>query len=208
MGAFSRNLRSETENMNKNMERLAIGGGALVLGLLLGWAVRGVATYNVATETTTPYDDWRTYCPAAAVEQTSCEVMGDVVDPALKATVARISIVYDMRNKEKPGQEMIAFMLPHDVLLDAGVGVQVGKDPVKVFQYRTCNNVGCLAVTPLEPAMKSALRSNTETKISFTGAAANAKAQTLAVSFKGFNSALSAYERGEGRRSSMFWRFF
>ena len=174
--------------MDKNIERLAIGGGALVLGLLLGWAVRGVATYNVATEATTTYEDWRTYCPPATTATASCEVLGDVVDPALKATVARISIVKDMKNN---GAEMIAFMLPHDVL-----------------PYRTCNNVGCLAVVPLEDAMRSALRSNTETKISFTGAAPNAKPQTLIVSFKGFNSALSAYERGEGRRSSMIRRIF
>ena len=191
--------------MDKNIERLAIGGGALVLGLLLGWAVRGVATYNVATEATTTYEDWRTYCPPATTATASCEVLGDVVDPALKATVARISIVKDMKNN---GAEMIAFMLPHDVLLDAGVGVQTGKDPVKVLQYRTCNNVGCLAVVPLEAELRSALRSNTETKLSFTGAAPNAKPQTLTVSFKGFNSALSAYERGEGRRSSMIRRIF
>jgi invasion protein IalB len=189
--------------MNKNMKRLAIGGGALVLGLLLGWAVRGVATYNVNSSFNTTYDDWRAFCPPAATEAASCEAMGDVVDPNLKATVARISIV---RDKKAENKEMIAFMLPHDVLLDAGVGVQVGKEAVKVFQYRTCNDVGCIAIVPLEPEMKSALRSNTETKISFTGAQPNSKAQTLTVSFKGFNSALSAYERGESRRTSAFWR--
>ena len=99
--------------MNKNMERLAIGGGALVLGLLLGWMVRGVTTYNAATESTTPYDDWRTYCPPAKIDGASCEMMGDVVDPNLKATVARISIIKDAKApKDKPNAEIIAFTLP------------------------------------------------------------------------------------------------
>ena len=103
--------------MKMNTERLAIGGGALVLGLLLGWAVRGVATYNVNSSFNTAYDDWRAFCPPAATEAASCEAMGDVVDTNLKATVARISIV---RDKKADNKEMIAFMLPHDVLLDAG----------------------------------------------------------------------------------------
>ncbi len=191
------------------MERLAIGGGALVLGLLLGWMVRGVTTYNAATESTTPYDDWRTYCPPAKIDSASCEMMGDVVDPNLKATVARISIVKDPKApKDKPNAEIIAFTLPLDVLLDRGVGVQIGKDPVKVVKYRTCNNVGCVAVTPLEPAMLNAMLAGTETKLSFIGAQSNAKAQTLTVSFKGFNDARSAYTRGNSKRASWFWRMW
>jgi invasion protein IalB len=194
--------------MDKNIERLAIGGGALVLGLLLGWAVRGITTYNTGTESTTVYEDWRTFCPQAKVENVSCEVMGDIIDPTSKATVARISILKDTKNKENPNAELIAFMLPYDVLLDAGVGLQIGKEAVKVVPYRSCNNVGCLAVQPLDDATRSALKSNTETKISFTGAQPNAKPQTVAVSFKGFNSAFGAYNTGNGRRTSAFWRLF
>jgi len=194
--------------MNKNIERLAIGGGALVLGLLLGWAVRGVATYNVATESTTPYQDWRTYCPPATTENVSCELMGDVTDPAQKAVVARISIVKDRRNKENPEQELLALTVPLNVLLEPGVGLQIGKEPVKVFKFRTCNNVGCIATAPLEPAVLDAMESGTETRISFTGAQPNDKPQSLAVSYNGFDAAHSAYKRGNRQRDSWFWRLF
>jgi invasion protein IalB len=194
--------------MDKNIERLVTGGGALVLGLLLGWAVHGLTGYNTGTESTTVYEDWRTFCPQAKTENLSCEVMGDVVDPAAKATKARVSIVKDTKNKENPDAELIAFMVPHNVLLEAGLGLQIGKDPVKVVPYRSCNNVGCLAVQPLDDATRSALNSNTETKISFTGAQPNDKPQTFTVSFKGFSPAFSAYNWGNRRRNSAFWRMF
>jgi invasion protein IalB len=198
--------------MNNNIERLAIGGGALVLGLLLGWGLRGVATYNVATETTTPYQDWRTYCPPAATENVSCELMGDVRDTTatgdVKPIVARISVIKDFRNKENPGLETIALTLPLNVLLDPGVGLQIGKEPVKVFKYRTCNNVGCIAIAPLDETILDAMQSGAETRISFTGAQPNDKARTLTVSYNGFDDAHSAYKRGNSRRDSWFWRLF
>ena len=190
------------------MERLAIGGGALVLGLLAGWMVRGVATYNTGTESNTVYNDWRVFCPQARIENVSCEISGDVVDPELKATVARISIAKDPRNKENPNAEVIAFTLPHNVLLQNGVGLQIGKDPARTVKYRSCNQASCVAIMPLEPAILSAMQAGTDTKISFIGAMPNSKAQTLTVSYNGFNAALSAYNRGNGKRSSWFWRLW
>jgi len=198
--------------MNKNIERLAIGGGALVLGLLVGWGVRGVATYNGATESTTPYGQWRTYCPPAIADSVSCELMGDIRategEGEVKPVVARISIVKDRTNKENPNQEMLALTVPLNVLIEPGVGLQIGKEPVKVFKLRTCNNVGCVATAPLEPAVLDALEANTETRVSFTGAQPGDKPQSLVVSFDGFGGAYSAYKRGNSRRESWFWRLF
>jgi invasion protein IalB len=194
--------------MNLNMERLAIGGGALVLGLLAGWMVRGVATYSTTMESNTVYNDWRVLCPQAQAETLSCEISGDVVDPEQKATVARISIAKDPRNKENPNAEVIAYALPHNVLLQNGLGVQVGKEPVKTIKYRSCNMTSCVAIAPLDEATLNAMRAGTETKLSFIGAQPNAKAQTYTVSFNGFNDALSAYRRGNSKRTSWFWRMW
>jgi len=167
-----------------------------------------VATYNVSSESSTVYEDWRTFCPQAKIEGVSCEMSGDVVDPALKATLARISIVKDVKNKENPNAEIIAFSVPLNVLLQNGVGVQVGKDKVKVVKYRSCNTSSCVALMPLEPAMLSAMQAGTETKISFMSSQPNAKPQTATVSYKGFNDARSAYSRGNSKRSSWFWRMW
>lgn len=194
--------------MNLNIERLAIGGGALVLGLLAGWMIRGVATYNTASEISTAYNDWRVFCPQAQVENASCAISGDVIDPEQKAAVARISIAKDTKNKENPDAEVIAFTLPLNVLLQNGVGVQIGKEPVKTIKYRSCNQQACLAITPLDDAMLSAMQAGTETKISFIGAQPNAKVQSYTVSYNGFNAARSAYNRGNSKRTSWFWRMW
>ena len=99
-------------------------------------------------------------------------------------------------------------MLLPNVLLPNGVGVQIGKDPVKVIKYRSCNGQGCVAITPLEPAMLYAMQAGTETKLSFIGAQPNAKAQTLTVSYKGFSAARRGYTSGNGKRDSWFWRMW
>ncbi len=67
----------------KNLtERLVIGGVALLVGLLLGWMVRGVATYNNNAAVLASYEDWRVTCPAASVEKTTCELSTDIMDKA------------------------------------------------------------------------------------------------------------------------------
>jgi invasion protein IalB len=194
--------------MNLNMERLAIGGGALVLGLLAGWMVRGVATYNTFAETSTVYEDWRLFCPQARLEGAACEISTDVIDPASKTAIARITIGRDFKNKENPKAEVIAYVLPHNVDLTRNIGVQVGKEPLKTVKYRSCNASACVAIVPLEPAMLNAMQAGTETKLSFIGTQPNAKAQTVAVSYKGFSAARRAYSRGNGKRTSWFWRLW
>ena len=49
------------------IERLTVGVGivALLVGLLVGWMVRGVTTYNIHAAQVASYDDWRVACPAA-----------------------------------------------------------------------------------------------------------------------------------------------
>src|SRR6202012_5845242 len=116
--------------MNKTTERLAIGGVALLIGLLLGWMGRGVATYNSAMDTVASYDDWRTACAAAKNKDVPCEMVQDVLNDKTHATVARISITKDKN------QPVIGFTLPFGVALEPGIGLQIGKDPVKVYPYR------------------------------------------------------------------------
>ena len=112
--------------MSKMTERLVVGGVALVAGLLLGWMIRGPATYNVATQTITTYQDWRTACPAANQKDAPCEMIQDILDPKSKGTVARIAITRDGK------KQMIGFTLPFGVALEAGIGLRIGKDPVSL----------------------------------------------------------------------------
>jgi invasion protein IalB len=189
-------------NLMKNMtERLVVGGVALLAGLLLGWMVRGVATYNTHAATVAAYDDWRVACPAAETKEGICEMSSDVVDPSQNSPIARITITHD-----KTGKALIGFMLPHGVALEAGMGLQIGKDPVKVIQYRTCTQVGCIATADLDDKLSDALRNASDAKILF--ASLDGKPVGEAISFKGYRKSFSALKSSEARRKNWFWRLW
>ena len=58
---------------------------------------------------------------------------------------------------DKDGKQVMGFTLPFGVALEAGMGMRIGKDPVKVIQYRTCNSVGCVATVPFDDALSKSL---------------------------------------------------
>ena len=182
-------------------ERLIVGGVALLIGLLLGWAVRGVATYNVKAATVATYDDWRVACPAAEQKEGSCELVTEVIDKQQGSPIARITITTDKDNKQ-----IVGFTLPHGVALEAGMGLQIGKDPVKVFPYRTCTQLGCIATAPYDDNLAKALKGASDAKVMF--ATLEGKPVGIPMSFKGYGKALSAWKGGEAKRHSVFWRLF
>jgi invasion protein IalB len=191
--------------MNKNSERLVIGVVALLAGLLLGWMVRGLTTYNTATETATAYDDWRVVCPAAKTADANCAMAAAVIDPGAKTPIANISITRD--NKQ---QQVIGFTLPLDVALEPGIGLQIGKEPLKQYAYRTCNTDGCIVVAPADDKLIASLSGAgpNDVKLLAIGAGSNGKPVALPVSVKGFSVARRAYLGSEARRHSWFWRLW
>lgn len=189
--------------MKSTTERLVVGGVALLVGLLVGWMVRGVATYSTQTGTAGVYDDWRTACPAASVKA-SCQMMSDVMDtsaPGAAAPLARITITVDNTNKP-----IMGFTLPFGVALQAGMGLQIGKDPVKVYQYRTCMNDGCIAVTPFDDKLEKALSGTDDVHLLFAGL--DGKPVSVPISLKGYNAARHAYLSTDAKRHSWFWRLW
>ena len=182
-------------------ERLIVGGVALLVGLLLGWMVRGVATYNVSAATVATYDDWRVACPAAETKEAACELVTEVTDKQSGQTVARTTITSD-----RDGKQLIGFTVPHGVALEAGMGLQVGKDPVKVFPFRTCNQLGCIATAAFDDKMAAAMKSAGDAKVMF--ATLEARRIEIPVSFKGYSKAMSAWKGGEAKRHSWFWRLW
>jgi invasion protein IalB len=187
--------------MKNQTERLVVGGVALLIGLLLGWMVRGVGTYNTKLASINPVDDWRITCPAAETKDSWCELTSDIVDPAQKSTVARMVITTD-----KDGKNVMGFTLPHGVALEAGMGLRIGKEPVKVYPYRTCNSVGCIAVTPWTDALANSLKNADDVAVMFAGL--DGKPVSVPMSFKGYSKSYSAWKSAEARRHSWFWRLW
>jgi invasion protein IalB len=189
-------------------DRLIVGGAALLVGLLAGWMVRGAATYNVHAASIASYEDWRVACPAAVAGPTdpkdvNCELSTDVVDKAQAngSVLGRVSITTD-----KDGKKTMGFILPFGVALEAGMGLRIGKDPVKVYQYRTCNTVGCIATTPFDDALAAALNGSGDAAVMVAGL--DGKAVSVPMSFKGYKKSLAAWKSGEAKRKSWFWRLW
>jgi len=189
------------------IERLIIGGAALLVGLLLGWMVRGVATYNVHQASIATYDDWRVACPAAEATAENvaahCELSTDVVDKSQGTpnAVARATITTD-----KDGKQLIGFVLPYGVALEAGMGLKIGKDPVKVYQYRTCNTIGCIVTTPFDDKLAGSLKATDDASVMFAGL--DGKPVSVPISFKGYQRSMSSWKSQEARRASWFWRLW
>jgi invasion protein IalB len=183
------------------IERLIVGGVALLVGLLVGWMVRGVVSYNIHAASVVSYDDWHVACPAADNKDLHCELSTDVVDrsQATPNPVARAAI-----SVNKDGKETLSFVLPFGVALEAGMGLRIGKDPVKVYQYRTCNSLGCIADTPFDSTLAGALNNADDVALMFAGL--DGKPVSVPMSFKGYQKSLSAWKSADARRNSWFWR--
>jgi invasion protein IalB len=188
------------------IERLIVGGVALLVGLLLGWMGRGLATYNVHEASIASYEDWRVACPASETKDASCELSTDVIDKSQGTpnAVARATITTD-----KDGKQVMGFVLPYGVALEAGMGLRIGKDPkvpVKVYQYRTCNTVGCIATTPFDDALASSLKSADDAAVMFAGL--DGKPVAVPMSFKGYQKSLAAWKSADAKRHNWFWRLW
>jgi invasion protein IalB len=187
------------------IERLSIGVGigALLVGLLAGWMVRGVATYNVHQASIAAYDDWRVACPASETKDTNCELSTDVVDKSQGTpnAVARATITTD-----KDGKQLLGFVLPYGVALEAGMGLKIGKDPVKIIQYRTCNTVGCIATTAFDDTLANSLKGTDDASVMFAGL--DGKPVSVPMSFKGYQQSLAVWKSSDARRKSWFWRLW
>lgn len=186
----------------KNLtERLVIGGVALLVGLLAGWMVRGVTTYNTNAAVLASYEDWRVTCPAASVDKAACELSADIMDKNQPNPVARVTVTTD-----PDGKKFVGFHMPLGVALEAGMGLTLGKDPVKVYPYRTCNAIGCIATTPFDEKLAASLSGATEANVAF--ATLEGKPIAMPLSMKGYQKGLRAMQSADAKRHSWFWRLW
>ncbi len=186
--------------MNKLTERLVLGAVALVIGLVIGWAVRGVATYNANSQTVSSYQDWRTACPPASLKDQKCQMIQDVLDGKTGTTVAQIAIGTD------GGKDEMVATLPLGLALEPGVGLILGTDPVRVFPYRTCSQTGCIAVLVLDDKASASLKSSKDGRVLVAGL--DGKPVAIPLSLKGYGDAMSAWRSNEAKRGSWFWRLW
>lgn len=187
--------------MKKWVERAVLGGVALVIGVGLGWAVRGVATYPANLQTVATFDDWRIACPPASTKDQDCRMIEQVMDSRTNQSVLQMAM-----GTEK-GKTVLDVSVPLGVLLTAGVGLSFDdqKEPT-VFQFRTCTQTGCIGHLEVDDKVKANFGTAKEGKVLVAGM--DGKVVAIPVSLKGYPQAARAYRGAEARRNSWVWRLF
>lgn len=188
--------------MNQMTERLVVGGGALVVGLLIGWTVHGLTGYDTAQESATTYDNWRVVCPAPKNAALHCHMEQDSIETKTGQQISSVSIGTD---KDKP---VVLITVPLGVALPAGVDVSFGGDKATKVPYRTCTAAGCIAEINLDAKLQANFDGAKDGKAVFVFPTADAKPVTVPISLKGFNVAQRAYRNAEAKRGSWFWRMW
>jgi invasion protein IalB len=186
--------------MTNVTQKLVIGAIALVVGLLIGWAVRGVVGYNTGTQSVTAYGSWRVACPAARQPNLNCEIVQDILDSQTQQEIVRIAI-----GKMPNGKSAVDLVMPLGVALEPGVGLILGTAPVRTAKYRTCTQQGCIVDIPIDQKLQASFDAGKDGRLLFAGVS-DTKPIAIPVSLTGFAAAQRAYHREEAKRASWFWR--
>jgi invasion protein IalB len=184
--------------MNTWVKSGVLGVAALVIGLALGWAIRGVATYPANTQTVTAFGDWRAACPPAGSKDQNCSMIEQIMDSRTGQSVVQVGVA------TVKGKSTLSINVPLGVLLPAGAGLVLGSDQPRIFAYRTCTQQGCIADLPLDEKTLASLNSVKDGKVLVAGM--DQKAVAIPISLKGYTDAARALHNAEQRRSSWLWR--
>jgi invasion protein IalB len=185
-----------TDQMRPWLMRGVIALVFLILGVALGWVLRGPGSSSNVGRILV-YDDWRLVCPKDDEPKASCQLATELVDQKSGTPLAQLALT---RVDDKP---TVSIRVPLTVLIPAGVGLQFGSD-TKSYQYATCSPVGCFAFIPADDKLLDQLKSASSVSVVVT-VSQNGKSAALPMSTKGYADGLKALNNIEGRRHS-WWR--
>ena len=169
-----------------------------LVGGIAGWIGRGVLAGPADVPTMMVYQDWRLLCPASKDKDNSCELSQDVINERAHARVARLVVL-----KDKDKSTVLAVTVPLEVLLEPGMGLKIGEDQPRIYQYKTCTEEGCLAVIPVDDQIEKSLGKASDAGVIVAGQ--DGKAVELPFSMKGYAEARHAFLNNEAKRKS-WWR--
>jgi invasion protein IalB len=178
--------------------RIVITVVIFIVGGIAGWIGHGVLAGPADVPTMMIYQDWRLLCPASKDKDNSCELSQDVISEKAHARVARLVIL-----KDKDKSTVLAVTVPLEVLLEPGIGLKIGNEQPRIYQYKTCTEEGCLAVVPVDEQIEQALAKAPNAGIIVAGQ--DGKGVELPFAMKGYIEAHHAFLSNEAKRKS-WWR--
>lgn len=184
-------------DMNSVTMRSILAAVLLLVGLAAGWFGHQAIRSTSDIPTIALYQDWRLACPPSSEKEGSCEMQQDVLDSKTHSELARLSI-FSLK-----GDRTMIITVPYNVLLEPGLALSFGTAKPLVYQYETCNGVGCVARVKVDDALLASLGGTSPGRVLFAGL--DGKPVGLPFSSKGFNDASAAFDGAEARRHS-WWR--
>lgn len=170
---------------------LLVAGGVITL---VGQRLLGGMPANEVRITT--YQDWRVICPAVTANTPNCTLSSEVTrGPGGNLLTLSMS-------DPNPGSTM-SLIVPHGVLLEPGLAVTIGSEPMRVRPYETCTNAGCIALMTVDADTLKALQSNMAGQVT-VAAPNNPQPLSIPFSLKGFADGYTSLVREHARRTGFF----
>lgn len=191
-----------TDQMSKppargNQMSLAVLGG-IALGIFLVGGAIGYFLHGTPKQVAriSFYKDWRVACPADDDAKSNCALATDISDPKSGTRLAQLTWGVEAG---KPQNHVIVVNVPLTVLIEPGLGLQIGSD-TQTFKYATCLQNGCVATIPVTDKLIQQLDGASSVGLVVT--AESGRSFTLPVSVNGYKDALAAMNATESHRKS------
>ncbi|MDR5868570.1 invasion associated locus B family protein [Halomonas koreensis] len=167
-------------------KRLASGLTGLLL--LMTWATAALAQTSVSSEDarrdydSERFQQWEVRCPTGGAAG-QCSMTQLITAPDGNQPLMRVIIA----QPPQADHPVMTFLLPLGVRLAPGLQLSVDDGEGVGFPYQVCDQPGCRADLPLEPALLQRLRGGTDATLSLIDPRGNRR--DLTISLMGFTAA-------------------
>jgi invasion protein IalB len=173
----------------------------LVVGLIVGWVGHGAAFPPGRTATASSFGDWTLTCPPYKEDKSSCALSSPVVEPQSKMQIANLMLV----RQDGAMKMLVTFPLNLNILLEPGLGLVVGSDPMRTYHYETCAPSGCAALIPVDDKLMQSLRGAKNAQLVFAIPTKDRKPINMSFPLGAFSTGADAFDDNEKMRHS-WWR--
>jgi invasion protein IalB len=182
---------------NHTLALVLVGLGCFALGAIA--AALGIHFWQAAhdfrgTVPTTAYiQDWELNCPPTTETGSGCSLQKIVLRPGTNITLAELRIARGV------AADTLTIDVPLGVLLGPGLAFSTGSGPAVVVPYTTCDQTGCIAITPLTANERTQMENSAGGQITIMGL--DGRQAPLDYSLKGFAEAMRERDKDWRRRS-------
>lgn len=168
-----------------NTVLIAIGTFVLGAAVALGGEHLLVAKKDNrdAMQTVAAFQGWRISCPPRTQKDGVCIMQQALARKGTNAVLAELNVV------PKDKGDVLTVVAPLGVFILPGIKVSAGSSTPKAVAFKTCLQMGCVATTPIDSGLASAMAQSASMQITVV---ADGKPVSLSFPLAGYRDALNA----------------